>query len=42
MLPSTFLSLPVNEKAFIVAAIDIRVEAEKEEAKKMKKASKRK
>ena len=41
MLPSQFLSLPVNERAFIVAAIDIKIEKEKEEAKKMKAQSRK-
>lgn len=27
--PSEYLSLPMREKAFVIAAIDIRVEAEK-------------
>lgn len=41
MLPSQFLSLDINERAFIVAAIDIKIEKEKEEAKKIKAKSKR-
>lgn len=36
MLPSEFIELEPNEKAFIIAAIDIRVEEEKKEAKKIK------
>lgn len=36
MLPSQFLSLDVNERAFVIAAINIKIEKEKEEAKKMK------
>jgi hypothetical protein len=37
ILPSQFLDLDQTEKAFIIAAIDIKIEAEKEEAKKIKK-----
>lgn len=40
MLPSQFLSLDVNERAFIVAAINIKIEKDKEEAKKLKSRSK--
>lgn len=40
MLPSQFLSLDINERAFIVAAINIKTEKEKEEAKKLKAKSK--
>lgn len=36
MLPSQFLSLDIQEQAFIVAAINIKIEKEKEEAKKIK------
>lgn len=42
MLPSTFLSLPINEQAFIYAAIDIKNKHDEEEAKKMKSKSPRK
>ena len=37
ILPSQFMDLDQNEKAFIIAAIDLRIEAEKEEARKIKK-----
>jgi hypothetical protein len=39
-LPSRFLDLAPEEKAFIVAAIDIRCEDEKKEQAKIKSASK--
>nr|DAT81545.1 MAG TPA: hypothetical protein [Caudoviricetes sp.] len=32
--PSYFVNLDENEKAFVIAAIDIRVEKEREEQKK--------
>lgn len=40
MLPSTFTELSIEEKAFIIASIDIKLEKEKEEAKKIKSQSK--
>lgn len=36
ILPSQFNRLPTREKAFIIAAIQVRVEAEKEAEKKAK------
>lgn len=39
MLPSTFISLSAEEKAFVIAAIDLKVETEKkqmDEAKRKK------
>jgi hypothetical protein len=36
MLPSQFINLTKEEKAFIIAAIQIKAENEKKEAKKMK------
>jgi len=36
MLPSQLMSLPENEQAFIVAAIDIKVKHDKKEAQKLK------
>lgn len=36
ILPSTFADMDMNEKAFVVASIRIRVEDEKKEAKKIK------
>ena len=41
LLPSQFDALPKREKAMVIAMIKIRVESEKEEASKMKKASKK-
>jgi len=35
-LPSDFLNLDQKDKAFIIAAIDLRAEAEKKEADKIK------
>jgi hypothetical protein len=37
ILPSQFLDLDQKDKAFIIAAINLKIEAEKEEAKKIKK-----
>ena len=37
MLPSVFLNLDRQEKAFIIASIQLRTEAEKKEAEKIKK-----
>jgi len=34
MLPSTFLSLDSQEKAFIIACIDLKIEADKKQMKK--------
>ena len=42
MLPSEFLSLSMEEKAFIIAAIDLKIEAEKKQAKEIESKSKRK
>lgn len=41
MLPSTYLNLPREEKAFVIAAIDIKIENEKKQAKEMKRKGKR-
>jgi len=35
MLPSQFFALDKYEKAFVMAAIDIRIEREKQEAEKI-------
>jgi hypothetical protein len=35
-LPSVFLNLDIQEKAFVIAAIDIRMKEEEKEAKKLK------
>jgi hypothetical protein len=37
ILPSQFLNLDQKDKAFIIAAIDLKIEAEKKEASKIKK-----
>lgn len=42
MLPSTFLNLEFHDKAFIIAAIQIRTENEKKEEQKMKRKGGRK
>jgi hypothetical protein len=36
LLPSQFLNLPKNERAFIIASIQLKIEHEKKEEKKMK------
>ena len=36
MLPSVFLNLDRQEKAFIIASIQMKIKAEKEEAAKIK------
>ena len=36
MLPSTFIKLNREEKAFIVASIDLRIENEENEMKKIR------
>jgi hypothetical protein len=35
-LPSEFLNLEMEDKAFIIASIKIKIEKEKEEARKIK------
>lgn len=42
MLPSQFISLSTEDKAAIIAFIDIKVERDKKEQKKMKGKAKRK
>nr|DAU10369.1 MAG TPA: hypothetical protein [Caudoviricetes sp.] len=42
MLPSQYISLDENEKAFIIAAIQIKIDAEKKKAKEMERKSKKK
>jgi hypothetical protein len=37
ILPSVFLNLDEQEKAFVIASIKVRIETEKEAAKKAKK-----
>lgn len=41
ILPSIFAAMDMDEKAFIIASCEIRVQAEKEEQKKMKAKRKR-
>jgi hypothetical protein len=36
LLPSQFIALDTQEKAFVIASINIKMEAEKAEADKMK------
>lgn len=36
MLPSVFINLDTQEKAFIIACIDKKIEAEKEKEKELK------
>ena len=36
MLPSVFINLDIQEKAFIIACIDKKIEAEKEKEKELK------
>lgn len=40
ILPSVFLEMDDQEKAFVIASCDVRVEGEKKEAKKMKRRGK--
>ena len=40
MLPSTFINLDLQEKAFVIAAIDKRLEEEKKQAKQVKPSKK--
>jgi len=42
MLPSQFLALDRREKAFIVAAIEIKVEEDKKREKQIKKPTRKK
>lgn len=42
MLPSTFAELPMNEKAFIIAAIDLKIANDKKEKKELERKAKRK
>lgn len=41
MLPSKYLSLPRQEKAFIIAAIQMKIEADKQQAKETERKGKR-
>jgi hypothetical protein len=37
MIPSVYLSLPREERAFIIASVQIKIESDKQEANKIKK-----
>lgn len=39
MLPSVFCGLSMEEQAFIIASVDLRIEKEKKEAKEAEKRS---
>jgi len=41
MLPSVFVALDIQEKAFIIASIKIKMDAEKAETSKIKRAKKK-
>jgi len=41
ILPSQFLQLDINERAFIVAAIEIKIDEDKKQEKKIKKPKKK-
>ena len=41
MRPAVFLNMDEREKAFVIACIDLRIEAEKKAQKKAKKTSKK-
>lgn len=41
MLPSSFMELEQQEKAFVIASIKIKMEAEKAESEKIKRAKKK-
>jgi len=40
MIPSAYLGLPREERAFVIASIQIKTENDKKEAKKVKKKGK--
>lgn len=42
MLPSQFVALPSEEKAFIIAAIDLKLDAERKKAKEIESKSRKK
>lgn len=42
MLPSVFIDLSPEEKAFIIASIDLKIEAEKKQAKEIERKSRKK
>ena len=41
MLPSQYLALPAREKAFIIAAIELKTEAEKKQQKELERKGRR-
>jgi len=41
ILPSTLVALPLRERAFIYASIDLQIEKEKKEAQKAKRKGKK-
>ena len=41
MLPSALMELDINERAFVYAAIDLKIEAEKKQAEEIKKNSRK-
>ena len=41
MLPSTFMNLPREEKAFVIAAIGIKAENDKKKQKELERKTKR-
>lgn len=41
ILPSTFVDLSIEDKAFIIASIRLKIENEKKEMKKMKSRTRR-
>jgi hypothetical protein len=41
LIPSAFLALPRKERAFIIAAIEIRVEQEKKKQKELERKQRR-
>jgi hypothetical protein len=42
MLPSQFVELDENERAFVIAAIQIKIEADKKKQKEIEKNAKKK
>lgn len=42
ILPSVFLEMDVQEKAFVIGAIQMKIEQDKKEEKRVKSASRRK
>jgi hypothetical protein len=41
MLPSVYVNLPREEKAFVIAAIDMKIEQEKKKAKEIEHKTKK-